>query len=36
MLATAAQAGGRVPLSADMQSGFLWRGVEIRNPFGRE
>ena len=34
MLATAAQAGCRVLLSEDMQTGFLWRGVEIRNPFG--
>lgn len=34
MLATAAAAGCRVLLSEDMQTGFLWRGVEIRNPFG--
>ena len=33
MLATAAQAGCRVLLSEDMQPGFIWRGVEIRNPF---
>lgn len=33
MLATAAAAGCRVLLSEDMQGGFLWRGVEIRNPF---
>ncbi len=33
MLATAATAGCRVLLSEDMQDGFLWRGVEIRNPF---
>lgn len=36
MLATAAQAGCRVLLSEDMQSGFLWRGVEIRNAFAGE
>jgi predicted nucleic acid-binding protein len=34
MLAAAAQAGCRVLLSEDMQDGFIWRGVEIRNPFG--
>jgi len=34
MLATAAQTACRVLLSEDMQAGFLWRGVEIRNPFG--
>ncbi len=34
MLAASAQAGCRVLLSEDMQAGFLWRGVEIRNPFG--
>jgi predicted nucleic acid-binding protein len=34
MLAGAAQAGCRVLLSDDMQAGFIWRGVEIRNPFG--
>lgn len=33
MLAAAAQAGCRVLLSEDMQDGFIWRGVEIRNPF---
>jgi predicted nucleic acid-binding protein len=33
MLAGAAQAGCRVLLSEDMQDGFIWRGVEIRNPF---
>jgi predicted nucleic acid-binding protein len=33
MLATAAQTGCRVLLSEDMQDGFIWRGVEIRNPF---
>jgi predicted nucleic acid-binding protein len=34
MLAAAAQAGCRLLLSEDMQDGFIWRGVEIRNPFG--
>jgi predicted nucleic acid-binding protein len=33
MLAAAAQAGCRVLLSEDMQHGFTWRGVTIRNPF---
>ncbi len=33
MLAGAAQAGCRLLLSEDMQDGFIWRGVEIRNPF---
>ncbi len=33
MLAAAAQAGCRALLSEDMQPGFIWRGVEIRNPF---
>jgi predicted nucleic acid-binding protein len=33
MLATAAQTGCRFLLSEDMQDGFIWRGVEIRNPF---
>jgi predicted nucleic acid-binding protein len=33
MLATAAQAGCRMLVSEDMQAGFIWRGVEIRNPF---
>jgi predicted nucleic acid-binding protein len=33
MLAAAAQAGCRVLLSEDMQPGFIWRGVEVRNPF---
>lgn len=33
MLAGAAQAGCRMLLSEDMQDGFVWRGVEIRNPF---
>jgi predicted nucleic acid-binding protein len=35
MLVGAAQAGCRVLLSEDMQNGFIWRGVEIRNPFAR-
>ena len=33
MLAAAAQAGCRSLLSEDMQPGFIWRGVEVRNPF---
>ena len=33
MLAAAAQAGCRLLLSEDMQHGFTWRGVTIRNPF---
>lgn len=33
MLAGAAQAGCRLLLSEDMQDGFTWRGVTIRNPF---
>jgi predicted nucleic acid-binding protein len=33
MLAAAAQAGCRLLLSEDMQDGFTWRGVTIRNPF---
>ena len=33
MLACAAHAGCRVLLSEDMQAGFIWRGVEIRNAF---
>ena len=33
MLAAAAQAGCRHLLSEDMQDGFTWRGVTIRNPF---
>ena len=36
MLAAAAHAGCRVLLSEDMQHGFIWRGVEIRNPFAPE
>ena len=35
MLAAAAQAGCRILLSEDMQDGFTWRGVTVRNPFGR-
>jgi predicted nucleic acid-binding protein len=34
MLAAAAQAGCRWLLSEDMQDGFTWRGVTVRNPFG--
>lgn len=33
MLAGAAQAGCRMLLSEDMQDGFIWRGVTVRNPF---
>ena len=33
MLAGAAQAGCRMLLSEDMQDGFTWRGVTVRNPF---
>ena len=34
MLAAAAQAGCRFLLYEDMQDGFTWRGVTVRNPFG--
>jgi predicted nucleic acid-binding protein len=33
MLAAAAVSGCRFLLSEDMQDGFTWRGVTIRNPF---
>ena len=33
MLAAAAQAGCRFLLSEDIQDGFTWRGVTVRNPF---
>jgi predicted nucleic acid-binding protein len=33
MLAAAAQTGCRLLVSEDMQDGFTWRGVTIRNPF---
>jgi len=33
MLAAAATSGCRLLLSEDMQDGFTWRGVTIRNPF---
>ncbi|MDU7521864.1 MAG: PIN domain-containing protein [Roseomonas mucosa] len=33
MLAVAAQAGCALLLSEDMQNGFVWRGVTIRDPF---
>jgi predicted nucleic acid-binding protein len=33
ILAVAAQAGCRLLLSEDMQDGFVWRGVTVRNPF---
>jgi predicted nucleic acid-binding protein len=33
MLASAAASGCRFLLSEDMQDGFTWRGVTIRNPF---
>jgi predicted nucleic acid-binding protein len=36
MLAGAAQAGCRLLLSEDMQDGFTWRGVTVRNPFNTE
>lgn len=33
MLAAAAQADCRMLLSEDMQDGFTWRGVTVRDPF---
>ena len=33
MLAAAAQAGCRMLVSEDMQDGFIWRGITVRNPF---
>lgn len=33
MLAAAATAGCDLLLTEDMQDGFVWRGVRIRNPF---
>lgn len=33
MLAAAADAGCRHLLSEDLQHGFIWRGVTVRNPF---
>ena len=33
MVATAAQNGCQLLWSEDMQNGFIWRGVTIRNPF---
>lgn len=33
ILASAAAAGGGLLLSEDMQDGFVWRGVTVRNPF---
>jgi predicted nucleic acid-binding protein len=33
MLAAAAQADCRLLLSEDMQDGFTWRSVTVRNPF---
>jgi predicted nucleic acid-binding protein len=33
MLAASGQAGCRFLLSEDLQNGFTWRGVTIRNPF---
>ena len=33
MLAAAAQADCRMLLSEDLQDGFTWRGVTVRNPF---
>jgi predicted nucleic acid-binding protein len=35
MLAAAAQSNCRILLSEDMQHGFTWRGVTIRNPFAQ-
>lgn len=36
MLTAAAASGCRTLLSEDMQDGFTWRGVTIRNPFAPE
>ena len=36
ILAAAASADCRLLLSEDMQAGFTWRGVTIRNPFESE
>lgn len=33
VMASAAEAGCRQLLSEDMQDGFTWRGVTVRNPF---
>ena len=33
MVAVAAATGCRALLSENMQHGFIWRGVTIRNPF---
>jgi predicted nucleic acid-binding protein len=33
IVAASAQAGCRYLLSEDMQDGFTWRGITIRNPF---
>jgi predicted nucleic acid-binding protein len=33
VLAAAAQAGCDVLLTEDLQDGFVWRGVTVRNPF---
>jgi len=33
MVSAAAQAGCRILISEDMQSGFTWRGLTLRNPF---
>jgi predicted nucleic acid-binding protein len=35
ILAAAAQAECRLLLTEDMQDGFAWRGVTVRNPFAR-
>ncbi|APT59864.1 PIN domain-containing protein [Roseomonas gilardii] len=36
ILAAAAQAECRLLLSEDMQDGFVWRGVTVRNPFPKK
>ena len=35
MMVVAANSGCRTLLSEDMQNGFTWRGVTIRNPFAK-
>lgn len=35
-VAVAASAGCTILLSEDLQDGFIWRGVEIVNPFSQE
>lgn len=36
IVAAAAEAGCRVLLSEDLQDGFVWRGLVVRNPFVAE